>query len=126
MNFFKDLRDLGMYNDSDPVHCDCIRFCFMHILREELHQVAELWNQHIISSSKFANSSCTEDYKVHVDPHEIDEFVDHSTMSVPDFSDNFKHFASTVIDDLGLQTPTNVKEGLDLYIKLIREVETFT
>ena len=57
INFFKDLSDLGLYNGSDPVHQECIRFCFMQILRDKLHQVAELWNQHLIASSKFGNSS---------------------------------------------------------------------
>ena len=57
INFFKDLGDLGNFDDSDPAHVECIRFCFMHIIRKELDQVAELWNQNIISSSKFGNSS---------------------------------------------------------------------
>ena len=56
-NFFKDLRDLDLFDDSDPAQVDSLRFCFMDILRNELHQVAESWNQHIISASKFGNSS---------------------------------------------------------------------
>ncbi len=39
--FFKDLRDLNLFNDSDPVQVECLRFCFMSILRKELHKVAE-------------------------------------------------------------------------------------
>lgn len=42
INFFKDLSDLGLFNGSDPVRQECIRFCLMQILRDELHQVAEL------------------------------------------------------------------------------------
>ena len=83
--FFKDLSDLGLFNSPDPVHLECIQFCFMQILRNELHQVAEMWNQQLIASSKFGNSSgprgrpdCmfflphlynSEDYKVPVNPH---------------------------------------------------------
>ena len=29
----------------------------MDILRDELHKVAEMWNQHIIVPSKFANNN---------------------------------------------------------------------
>ena len=47
INFFKDLSDLGLFNSTDPVHQECIRFCFMQILRNELNEVAEMWNQHI-------------------------------------------------------------------------------
>lgn len=57
ISFFKDLSDLGLFNSSDPVHVECICFCFMQILRNELHQVAEMWNQHVLASSKFGNSS---------------------------------------------------------------------
>lgn len=53
--FFKDSSDLGLFNGSDPVHQECIRFCFTQILRDELQQVAEMWNQ-LTASSKFENS----------------------------------------------------------------------
>lgn len=42
ISFFKDLSDLGLFSSSDPVHVECIHFCFMQILRNELHQVAEM------------------------------------------------------------------------------------
>ena len=138
INFFKDLRDLNLFNDSDPVHVECIRFCFMHILRKELYQVAELWNQHIISSSKFGNSSgprgrpdCmyflphlygTENYQATIASNELEEF-NHSSMCPADVCDEFKEFASCIMDELGWQTPVNVKEALDLYIKLIKIIE---
>ena len=57
IDFFKDMSDLGLFNSTDSVHQECIRFCFMPILRNELNEVAEMWNQHIIASSKFGNSS---------------------------------------------------------------------
>lgn len=138
ISFFKDLRDLNIFNDSDPVHIDCIRFCFMHILRKELYEVAELWNQHCISPSKFGNSSgprgrpdCmyflphlydTENYQVNVTPGESEEF-DHSTLSPTDVSVEFQEIASSIMDELGWQIPDNVKEGLDLYIKLIKIIQ---
>lgn len=42
INFFKDLSDLGLFNGFDPVHQECIRFCLLQMLRDELHQVVEL------------------------------------------------------------------------------------
>ena len=47
INFFKDLHDLGLFINSDPVHVDCIRFCFMPILRSELYQVVGLWKTNL-------------------------------------------------------------------------------
>lgn len=139
ISFFKDLSDLGLFNSSDPVHLECIRFCFMQVLRNELHQVAEMWNQHLIASSKFGNSSgprgrpdCmfflphlynSEDYKVPVNPQELVEFIDESTMCPADCTEEFKEFASTVMNALGLNLPNDVNEALDVYVTLIKEVE---
>ena len=136
-NFFKDLRDLGLFNDADPVQVDCIRFCFMRVLRKELNEVAKSWNQHIISSSKFDNSGPrgrpdnmyflphlyqTEDYKLEVDSLDVDEFYNHASMVVQDTSEDFKEFATVVMNENGLLTPTNVREALNLYVALLHGV----
>ncbi len=44
VNFFKDLRDSGIYRDHDPLHRECLELCFMNVLRQELYSVAKLWN----------------------------------------------------------------------------------
>ena len=44
INFFKDLRDSGVYADHDPLHQECLKFCFMNVLRKELNSIAEMWN----------------------------------------------------------------------------------
>ena len=77
----------------------------MQILRNELNEVAEMWNQHIVASSQFENSSgprgrpnCmfflphlynSENYKVPVDPQELEAFIDESTMCLADWSQEF-------------------------------------
>lgn len=50
MNFFKDMRDMGLYNDGDPLQVECLRYCFMNALRKEHYhdKVAKLWNLHRI------------------------------------------------------------------------------
>eukprot|EP00794_Sanderia_malayensis_P013298 gene13298-14671_t len=138
-NFFKDLRDFDLLNDSDPVQVECLRFCFMSILRKELHKVAESWNQHIISRSKFGNSSgprgrpdCmhflpnlydVEDCKVDIDLDEIEEFYDDAAMNVRDYSEEFEEFALTVMNRRALSAPIDVKQAFNLYIEFLREIE---
>ena len=51
INFFKDLRDCGLYHD-DYLATKCLRFFFLPILRQELYLVAELWNTHNIQRQK--------------------------------------------------------------------------
>lgn len=53
INYFKDMREIGLYNDDDILHVECLKFFFMPLIREELHQTAELWNLHINTATAF-------------------------------------------------------------------------
>ena len=44
-------------------------------------------------------------------------------MCAEDFSKEFEEFALTVMNSLGLLPRHDVKEGLELYMTLIKEVE---
>ena len=43
MSLFKDLRDAGFHKD-DCLIKECLRFCFLPVIRHELRLVVELWN----------------------------------------------------------------------------------
>lgn len=47
INLFKDLRDCGISRDN-YLHNECLKFCFIPIIRQELRLVTELWNTHNI------------------------------------------------------------------------------
>eukprot|EP00794_Sanderia_malayensis_P002364 gene2364-2725_t len=106
---------------------------------KELHKVAESLNQHIISRTKFGNSSgprgrpdCmyflphlydVEDCKVDIDLDEIEEFYDDAAMNVRDYSEEFEEFALTVMNRRALSAPIDVKQAFNLYIELLREIK---
>ena len=46
INYFKDLRDSGVYDDSDLIHVEALRFCFYASLQEDLDDMKEYWNNH--------------------------------------------------------------------------------
>lgn len=56
IQFFKDLRDSGLYNDDDVIQRECLKFCFTDVLQLELHRVAQEWNLHRIRPSN--NAEC--------------------------------------------------------------------
>ena len=68
----------------------------------------------------------TDDYKTDVDEDDVQEFYDHSTMCPPDYSDDFKEFAQTIMNEHHLSEPHDVNSALDLYMKLLKEVEKLT
>ena len=51
MQHFKELQESGCYCDTNVVHVECLRFCYMDILRDELYRAARLWNNHRIRPS---------------------------------------------------------------------------
>ena len=48
INFFKDMRDDGVFDNSDPVQVECMRFCFTRVLQADFDRAVELWNNHRI------------------------------------------------------------------------------
>ena len=52
MNRFKDLRDSGLYDDTDPLQVEYFPFCYYGILQDELREVAVRWNHHRIRRSR--------------------------------------------------------------------------
>ena len=56
INYFKDLRESGVYDDSDIIHVEALRFCFYASLQEDLDDMKEYWNNHKIRKSHAAES----------------------------------------------------------------------
>lgn len=48
INIFKDLRDRGLFDNSDPVQVECLRFCFLPLIQKQLDSITIQWNQHRI------------------------------------------------------------------------------
>lgn len=137
-NFFTYLRDINLFIDSDPVYLECIRFCFMDLLRKELDTVTELWNQHIVSSSQYGNSSgrrghpdCmfylphlydTQSYMQEASATLVAEFYD-AKMKRNDYTEEFEQFVNTVMQGEMFCRPKDVKEGLELYLRVVTAIE---
>ena len=50
INLFKDLRDSGLYED-EYLSTECLKFCFLPILRREVHLIAQLGTRSIFNKS---------------------------------------------------------------------------
>ena len=51
--FFGQLFDLGFIYAGDPVLRECIRYCFMNLLRQELNDFTERWIRHPSSKKMY-------------------------------------------------------------------------
>ena len=139
IQFFKDLRDSGLYNDDDVIQRECLKFCFIDVLQMELHRVAQEWNLHRIRPSN--NAECpsgkpdalyfvpeTVDAQDYSCPVEMDEFEIAEEMFAErpqekGCSPHFKELAEMIQEDEGLETPTTAEEALQLYFDLLEHID---
>ena len=52
MNCFKDLRDRGIFDDSNIFHTECLRFCFLGTFQDDLTKFMTFCNHHCIRNVK--------------------------------------------------------------------------
>ena len=134
--FLRDLVDVDMLSTSDPVVLDCVRYCFMNLIRRDLNSIKEEWNTHIISRSRNGGPSGRPNCMFHlphlynvkdqikaVEQNEIDEFLPVVADIIRDFSLEFEEFAEYFLIRDGLNLPTNPTEALHLYTYLLEKIE---
>lgn len=136
MNHFKDLRDRGLYCDADILHVECLKYCYMPLIRQELQRAAVQWNLHRIRPSTNPNSPPgrpdtlyflpsllgdeISDYKQPVDDDDIDVAEELcSSDPPPDCSVSFLQLATIIINELGLHQPSTPETAKELYIELL-------
>lgn len=139
IQYFKDLRDSGAFNDSNVVHTECIRFCFMDIIQEELYKLAQLWNSHLIRPTK--NSVCpsgkpdilyfipevtgSREYKCEFDNGEL-TFLEDALCRRPlskGCSPEFNELAHIIMEEQDLVAPSSIQEAEHFYTTLLGSVE---
>ena len=139
INYFKEMRDCGLYSDDDCIQVECLKFRFMHLLRDELHQIARLWNVHRIRPSLNAESpdgrpdvlffipevANARSYKVKVDLDELDIAEEMCWCRLPEnsCSEEFTELATTIMHENNLDMSRTGEEATRLYAKLIEEID---
>ncbi|XP_020913306.1 uncharacterized protein LOC110250983 [Exaiptasia diaphana] len=134
-NYFKDLQDQGLFDNSNDFHVECLRFCYMPLLKEELQRVARHWNLHKIRPSTNENSPHGRPDSIYFLPeangtrsyvHEVttvDLMVAKDTccdIQTDDFSSNFSELCQIIIHDKNLHAPAvNIEQAERLYIDLL-------
>lgn len=134
MNYFKDMRDSGLFDGSDPLQCNCLQFCFMPLIRKELYQVARLWNLHYIRKSTsndihgrpdvlyfLSHNRQTIDYKKSYNSMDLDvaETVCGKRQQSYGCLEPFGQLARMLMLEHNLPDPNNADEAKNLYNLLL-------
>ena len=139
IDFFKDMRSTGLYCDDDDIEVECLKFCFMSILRDELHRAARLWNVHKIRPSTNVESpsgrpdvlfflpevSNSRNYITGVDLDELELAEERCCKRTPQSGccEEFVQLASMIMEEKGLEFPRTAEEAATLYVTLLEEIE---
>ncbi len=147
MNFFKDMRDSGAFDNSNPIHIECIRFCFTHILQADLNRAVGIWNNHTIRKQRTGLAECPTgkpnmmyhfpEYFDAIDQskpilfseEEINEVEVQYCTKYPQYgcSDDFADVVRMMVgEDLeNIDMPTTAVQALTLYTNLIEVIEMY-
>ena len=141
MNYFKDLRDRGIFDDSNIFHTECLRFCFLGIFQDELTKFMTFWNHHRIRKVKNSESPCgipdylyynsgfnndlSADYKINVDMTDI-TLAKSFTKSPNTFgcSEEFSELAMIIIQRQNLSMPKTVPAAEILYTTIVNKISS--
>lgn len=137
--FLQDATDVDILFTSDPVMLDCIRYCFMALIRKDLKSVSEEWNAHIISRSRNGGPSGrpntmyflphlyeTQNYLQHVENDEYSDFSPIIEHEKRDYSVEFQEFAEYFMNEHEMTAPSTPEEALNLYIFLLEKIADFS
>lgn len=139
IKFFKDMRDSGLYCDSNIFHTELLQFCFIHILKRELKIFVNEWNSHNIYVKK--NSECQEgkpDIMFHLPEVNNtisygsavrDEDIAYCMLNYTEqpadepFSEEFLELVHLLMPEI--EVPVSANDALDLYKNLSEKIESY-
>lgn len=135
IEFFKNLRDSGLYNDDNVIHRECLKFCFMDLIKSELHRVVLEWNVHRIRPSTNLESPSgkpdllyflpeltgVQDYCTPIDMDEIEiaERMCAERLQAKGCGPAFQGLAEMIMEDEKLDMPTTIDDARQLYLVLL-------
>ena len=141
-DFFSDLSAMDMIDKSLPIIQDCLRYCFIHLIRNDLDEFTKRLNTHLIAESKGAivpngRPNClyhlphlyhTESFSKQVDFDTLEQFDHLNAEMRDDTSEEFDELADLILTQNHMSTDKRdtPAKALDLYVFLLQKIEEFS
>ena len=136
VHFFKDLRDSGIYRDHDQLHRECLKLCFMKVLRQELYSIASLWNTKRIEVKGtdlgvvggkpdvmffLPEVYTTRSYLIRTDERDVRICQELYSRQSRDYSEEIEDLAEIISP--GYEIPIQTEEALRLFVTITTELD---
>ena len=137
INYFKDLIDEGLFDPSDEVDQECLRFSFYGILQDELDEIMKAWNQHRIRRTRTSEGSNGVPDVMYFLPNRYgkgnrrneienaDLLLSREFISEPPYygcSNEFAELACIIINELQIDMPKDKESAEQLYFRIKDEI----
>lgn len=139
IDYFKDLRDQGLYDDSNNIHVEALKFCYYGLIQLHLDQVKHTWNHHKIRSTKYAESPSGRPDLMFFLPHNYNAIdcafvfnADELELAESMYSkkpraipcqNEFIELSNILMEEQNLQHPRSREEAEHLYLYLVSTIE---
>lgn len=137
IRFFKDFSDLSHFDNRNIIHVECLRFCFMGLIEEELCKVAQNWNLHKIRPCNAETppgrpdtlffppgEAGATDYKKDADENDLEvaENLCGERCHPLGCSLAFVSLTELIMEDNNLHLPQDPNEAASLYLDLLHHI----
>ena len=78
-DYFREMRDLRLFNENDPVQIQILRFCFISVVQNQLDTFRKMWNIHNIRAQRGINAQTGIPYVLYYIP-EVTGTVDQAVV----------------------------------------------
>ncbi|KAK6189737.1 hypothetical protein SNE40_001736 [Patella caerulea] len=137
ISHFKNLSNYGIIDTSKELDIQCILFCYIHLLHDELNEIVRLWNAHYIRKStnpdqpngrpdvlyylsdQFGGIECLRP----VCAEDLNNLSHHLTRDIPYTKESYRELFCIVMDDAGMSLPSSLEEAADLLVFLLDTVQ---
>ena len=131
IEFFKSLMEQEIFNPGNVLQTACLWFCFAQLLQDDLDNVKEHWNTHLIRASRHDTISGRPDElfflpELHggedglLHPILDDEIKSiRENLTYDEEKSIYQEYFEYVLDNTEFRLPNSFEEGLSLYKQLL-------
>jgi len=131
IDFFRNLMEQDIFNPGNELQMKCLWFCFAPLLQDDLDNIKDHWNTHLIRGSKHGTVSGRPNelyFLPELHGGEEDLLQPLSADQVQSMGENLTYveekslqqeYFEYVLTNTQLNMPINCEEGLDLYKQLL-------
>ena len=137
INTFKDMQTIGLIDVDDPIHIECLRFCFLDLIRTDIDRMQTEWNTHFIQTKRHLHGIRGKPDKIfnlpgeyntesYGNPPRVEELQEVEMELEKDEGDpdvinlDVVRLANILIP--GWEAPENVQDAQTLYCSLINNI----